>query len=139
MNKIILIGRMVKEPIEKETAKTPVINFTLACDDSMSFDKSYFFDCVAFGNHVKFISQYVHKGDLVSVDGRLIKRFYVNKENKTIYVTEAVVDNINLLQKHGSAASAPKDDVHQAPANVAYNSPKQEFNAKDLEKEDDSA
>ena len=88
MNLWLGLGRMVKDP---ETRYTPqglaVCNFAIACNNKYKnksgeeCEEVYFQNCVAFGNSAGFIAQYVTKGDLVFVEGRLKTEEWEDKQN----------------------------------------------------------
>ena len=103
MNKVILIGRNTKDIELKQTfSGTSAIEFSIAVRrafKNVNGDiESDFFTCIAFGKQAETISKYVKKGDQVAVEGRLQTRSYTNKEGKTIYVTEIIVENCEFLQ-----------------------------------------
>ena len=103
MNRIILIGRNVKEIELKQTASgVSVSEFTIAVNRSFKNAngerESDFFNCIAFSKLAETISRYVKKGDQVGVEGRLQTRNYTNKDGKKVYVTEIIVENVEFLQ-----------------------------------------
>lgn len=100
MNKVFLVGRLSADPILKTTNKgIEFVNITVAVNDLRNKNDSYFLPCVGWNTTATFINQYLKKGDLVGIDGRITRRSYVNKEGKQTYVTEVVIDNINSLSK----------------------------------------
>jgi len=101
MNKVILIGRLVENPIKKvTTTQKTICSLTLAVNDSRNHNETYFIPCTAWTNVADQILSYYSKGDLVEVDGRLTRRSYVNKEGKNTYVTEVVIESISGLSKN---------------------------------------
>lgn len=103
MNKVILIGRTTKDIELKHTRSSKaVVSFSVAVKrtfkNSSGEYESDFFNCVAFGNLAETISRYVHKGDMVSVEGRLQTRTYTDREGNNRYSTETIVENIEFLQ-----------------------------------------
>ncbi|MDR0825696.1 MAG: single-stranded DNA-binding protein [Mycoplasmataceae bacterium] len=98
MNKVFLVGRLVADP-ESYTTKTgnAQARITIATQDNRVKTESYFFPCIAWQNTANFINTYLHKGDLVAVDGKLTRRSFTNREGKTSYVTEIVIDQINSI------------------------------------------
>jgi single-strand DNA-binding protein len=76
LNKIILMGRLVRDPEFKATASgVSVASFTVACDRDFqrggSEQKTDFVDCVAWRKTGEFVSKYFHKGNMIAVSGRL--------------------------------------------------------------------
>jgi len=101
MNKVILIGRLVENPIKKvTTTQKTICSLTLAVNDSRNHNETYFIPCTAWTNVAEQILSYYSKGDLVEVDGRLTRRSYLNKESKNTYVTEVVIESISGLSKN---------------------------------------
>ena len=96
MNKVILMGRLTKEPEIRYTANNiPVCSFTLAVDNRFSKDenkKAEFFNVVAWRNTAEFVGKYFTKGLQVVVSGRLQNRTWEDSEGKKRYVTEVVAD-----------------------------------------------
>ena len=98
MNKVFLVGRLAAEPQGSVTSTgNTVSRISLACQDSYSKDKTYFFPCVAFQNQAKFINTYIKKGDLVAIDGKLVRGSYVNKDGNNVYTTDVVIETIKIM------------------------------------------
>lgn len=98
MNKFIGIGRIVKE-IEKRVTQSgkSVITFTIAIKRDK--ETSDFLNCVAWNSTADFLSQYVNKGDLISVDGKVQSRSYDKSDGNKAYVTEIITNAVSLLSK----------------------------------------
>ena len=104
MNKVILIGRLVKQP---ELNTLPTGNQVVQC--AIAVQRKFknqngeyeadFINFVAFGTTAQLISNYFTKGDRIGLEGRWQRRSYQNKEGVTVYVDEMVVDNIEFLQE----------------------------------------
>lgn len=95
MNKVLLIGYLANDPKQRITAKgIEQATFSLGVTDIRNYNDSYFFQCVAWNNQAKYINTNLKKGALVSIDGRLTRRSYIDSEGKTVYLTEVIVDNI---------------------------------------------
>lgn len=94
MNKVILIGRLTKDPEIRYTQNnTPVCSFTLAVDRRFSKDKQAdFISCQAWQKTAEFISKYFQKGSMIAVVGRIQTRTWEDNEGKKRYVTEVIVD-----------------------------------------------
>ncbi|MDR3163868.1 MAG: single-stranded DNA-binding protein [Mycoplasmataceae bacterium] len=107
MNKVFLVGRLVSDP-EPFTTRNGInqSRITIATQDNRSRNESYFFPCVAWQNAANFINTYLHKGDLVAIDGKLTRRSFVSKEGKTVYITEIVIDMINSIGSKRDNANA---------------------------------
>lgn len=103
MNKVVIIGRNVKDIELKQTGSgTSVVEFGVAVKRPFKSAngeyESDFFNCVAFSKLAETISRYVNKGDLIGLEGRLQMRNYINREGKKVYVTEIIVENVEFLQ-----------------------------------------
>ena len=111
INRVVLVGRLTKDP---ELRKTPnnvsVTTFTLAVDDRPSGARetsTSFFTIVAWNNTADFVAQYIKKGHLVGVDGRLQQRSYENNSGQKVYVIEVIADSVQSYQ--------PKDKDEETP------------------------
>lgn len=107
MNKVVLIGRLVKDSELKFTAGkgTANLTFTLAVDNYNSSTKEKgadFIPIVVWGKQAESLSQYLVKGSQVAVGGRISTRNYENKEGQKIYVTEVVAEQFSGIQLLGS-------------------------------------
>lgn len=103
MNKVILIGRLTKDP---ELKKMPNGDYVLG--NAIAVNRDYtnqqgereadFINFVAFRKTAEVISRYIVKGDKILLEGRWQKRSYVNNNNQTVYVDELIVDKLEFLQ-----------------------------------------
>lgn len=104
MNKCHLIGRMTKDPEVRYTqGGTAVATFTLAVDRRVAKDKpkeADFIPCVVWGKMADgVVKNYCHKGKQVAVEGRIQVRSYDAKDGTKRYVTEVIVNELELLGK----------------------------------------
>ena len=125
MNKVLLIGRITKDPEVRYTQSgIPSVNFTLAVDrgmrDASGNRQADFISCVAWRGQADFISRFVKKGFLLSVEGRIQTRNYQGQDGQTRYVTEVVLDQIENLQ--------PRDPNAQMAPNQGYQQPNYQQN-----------
>lgn len=125
MNVICLCGRLTKDPELRITQSGKgVCTYTLACNRPKRRDEEEaqadFLSCVVWNQAADYLVKYGHKGDRVSVVGRLQTRNYDDKDGKKIYVTEVLVNELTLLQdrKQDSGSdyirtgiSLTKDDI----------------------------
>lgn len=100
MNKVILIGRLTKDPELKYTpgAGTAVTTLTLAVDNynSKSGERTAdFIPVVIWGKQAENTAQYMSKGSQIAVSGRISVRTYDAKDGTKRYVTEVVADTFN--------------------------------------------
>jgi len=104
INRVILVGRLTKDPALRKTANgTSVATFTVACDRRFQGqnqeNQADFINCVAWRQSADFLSQYASKGRLVGVEGRIQTRSYDDQTGKRVYVTEVVCDSVRLLDE----------------------------------------
>jgi single-strand DNA-binding protein len=131
LNKVMLIGRLGKEPEVRAVGETHVANFSIAVDETYKDrngdkqKKTEWVNIVVWGNSVQnFIQPYIHKGDLVYVEGKLQTRSW-EKDGVTKYTTEVNVTDIKGLVTNSDPAPAqnsrPAGNSRpaQRPANTA--------------------
>lgn len=97
MNKVFLIGRLVKDPELRYTGNnTPVATFTLAVRRQAS-EESDFIPIVFWSKQGETCGKYLKKGSRVSVLGRIQVRSYEDKEGKRRYATEVIGESFEFL------------------------------------------
>lgn len=102
MNKVFLIGHLVKDPELRYTSSNiPVASFTLAVNRNFTNQngekETDFINIVAWKKQAENIHKYCFKGSRVSIDGRLQTRTYEDQNGQKRYVTEVVSENIEFL------------------------------------------
>jgi single-strand DNA-binding protein len=102
MNKVILIGRLTKDPELKTTASgIASTNFSVAVQRNFTNHngerEADFINCVAWRKQAENIAKYCNKGSQVAVDGRIQVRSYDGQDGTKKYVTEVVADNVTFL------------------------------------------
>lgn len=111
MNKVILMGRLTRDPevrySQGENA-TAVARYTLAVDrrftrnnDDQTAD---FINCVAFGRSGEFAEKYLHKGTKIAVTGRIQTGSYTNKDGVKVYTTDVVVEDQEFAESKNASA-----------------------------------
>jgi single-strand DNA-binding protein len=103
MNKVVLIGRLTKDPELKYTpgSGTAVTTITLAVDRRFSKDnqkEADFIPVVIWGKSAESTAQYMAKGRLMGVSGRIQTRSYEAKDGGRRYVTEVVAEEVQFLE-----------------------------------------
>jgi single-strand DNA-binding protein len=111
LNRSILAGRLVADPELRYTKnETAVTHFRLAINRNGS-EPADFINCVAWGGLAKICSEYLKKGRLVAVEGRLQVRSYKTKNGQNKTATEVIVDNMQMLDsKFYNAASKASEN-----------------------------
>lgn len=109
MNKVILIGRLTRDPDIRQSGETEVARYTLAVDRRRRANEgdpsADFISCVAFGKSAEFAGQYLHKGMKIAVTGRIQTGSYTNKDGQKIYTTDVVVDSHEFCESKQPAAA----------------------------------
>lgn len=112
LNRVILIGRLTKDPELRYTPQgTPTCTFTLAVDRPYSGSngkkETDFINVVTWRALAETCASYLKRGRLSAVEGRMEVRNYKNSEDKRVYVTEVVADNVRFLD---GTTTTPEDD-----------------------------
>lgn len=110
LNRVILIGRLTKDP---ELRYTPggvaVASFTLAVDRSFTNQQGEreadFIPIVVWRKQAENCANYIGKGSLVAVDGRVQVRTYDAKDGQRRWVTEIIAENVRFLDRRESSGS----------------------------------
>ena len=116
INRVVLVGRLTKDPVLRKTANgASVTSFTLACTRRYKQEgqpDADFINTVVWNKTADSVSQYTHKGSLVSVEGRIQTRSYDDKDGKRVYVTEVVADSVQFLESKSAAASNANSNAY---------------------------
>ncbi|RIO10148.1 MULTISPECIES: single-stranded DNA-binding protein [Mammaliicoccus] len=107
INRTVLVGRLVRDPEYRTTPSgVQVATFTLAVNRTFTNQQGEreadYINCVVFRKTAENVNQYLSKGKLAGVDGRLQSRSYENKEGQKVFVTEVVCDNVQFLEPKDS-------------------------------------
>jgi len=117
LNRMILTGRLTKDPeIRYTKEEVPLARFTVAVNDIKKKDGTSnvnFFNCVAWRGLAGICGQYLKKGSLVAIEGKMQFRPYESKGQKK-QMTEVLVDNMLMLDKSFfTAASSSKSEKEE--------------------------
>lgn len=116
LNRVILIGRLTADPNLRYTpAGVAVAQFTLAVDRPFGGDKKEtdFIPVVTWRQLAETCANYLRKGRLTAVEGRIQVRNYDDKDGKKVYITEVIADNVRFLERKdqdGSQETAKRSD-----------------------------
>lgn len=116
MNKIMLIGRIVRDPETQSTQSgIKYSRFSIAVDRPFSEDQTDFIPVVAWRNQASFIESYLKKGSLISIEGRFTSSRYTNSENQQVTRYEVTAERVNSLesraQREAREASTREVDI----------------------------
>ena len=116
MNKVVLIGRLTRDPELRYTSSNiPSATFSLAVNrpfqNQNGVREADFINIVVWRKQAETAKKYLTKGSLISIEGRIQTRNYDGADGKKVYVTEVVADNFEFLETKGQKSNAPMPDV----------------------------
>ena len=130
LNRIVLVGRLTKDP---ELRYTPsgiaVATFTLAVNRNFTNDQGErdadFINCVVWRRPAENAANFLKKGSLAGVDGRIQTRSYENNEGRRVYVTEVIAESVQFLEPknanewrdQGNSNQSYRNENNAPPAN----------------------
>lgn len=115
MNKVILIGRLTRDPEVRYSAgegSMAIASYTLAVDRRRRANggpeeqTADFIRCTAFGRNGEFAEKYLKKGTKILVQGRIQTGSYTNKDGQTVYTTDVIVDEHEFVESRNASAGA---------------------------------
>lgn len=103
LNRAVIVGRLTRDPDLRYTPNgVAVANFTVAANrpfkNQQGEQEADFINCVAWRNQAENLANYMKKGSLIGVDGRIQTRSYDNKDGNRVFVTEVLTENIQFLE-----------------------------------------
>ena len=112
MNRVILSGRLVKEPeVRVTTTEKTVCTFTLAVARRFTNGETDFINIVAWGKTAEYCGNHLNKGQLINLEGRLQIRSYEDKNKTKHWISEVIADNVeNMDRKKEKSEPSPMDD-----------------------------
>lgn len=116
MNKVILMGRLTRDPKVTWTQGNPstcIARFTLAVDRRYKRegeDNADFINCVTIGKTAEFAEKYLHQGTKVVGCGRIQTGSYTNNDGKRVHTTDVVLEEVEFAE---SKAAAQKNEGNQ--------------------------
>ena len=135
MNKVILMGRLTRDPDVRYSAgenALAIARYTLAVDRRFNRNgeaSADFINCVVFGRGAEFAEKYLRQGVKIAVTGRIQTGSYTNREGQKVYTTEVVVDDQEFAESkaasEGYASSRPQAGGYAGgrPADIAPAAP----------------
>lgn len=133
INTVTLVGRITRDPeLRKTGTDKSVVNFTLAVNRQFNREETDFIQVVTWNQSADFVANYVNKGDLLGVVGRIETGSYEDRETgKTIYTTEVVANSVQALESRSekeSRQSEPQERTgfesqERKPAQPTYMNP----------------
>lgn len=107
INRVVLVGRLTKDPSLSYTQSgIAVCRFTLACNRPFKSEsgeqQADFINCVAWRKQAENVANYLRKGSLAGVDGRIQTGSFEGQDGKKVYTTEVVADSVQFLEPKSS-------------------------------------
>ena len=118
MNKVILIGRLTRDPEVRYQAgegSMAIARYTLAVDRRRSRNAQAgeqtadFIRCTAWGYNADFAEKYLKKGTKILVQGRIQTGSYTNKDGQTVYTTDVIVDEHEFVESKNASGGSSFD------------------------------
>ena len=103
MNKVVLVGRLTKDPELRYAAGSDVAvcKFTVAVN-RMKKDEADFINCVAFNKPAELIAQYLGKGKQIAISGSIRTGSYTAQDGSKRYATDVVVETFDFIDSNSS-------------------------------------
>lgn len=124
MNKVILIGRLTRDPdvrYSQGEKATAIARYTLAVDRRFKREgeqNADFINCVAFGKNGEFVEKYLRQGTKIAIIGRIQTGSYINRDGQKVYTTDVVVEEHEFAEsKKASEESSSYGQEQQSPVN----------------------
>ncbi|OLS05170.1 single-stranded DNA-binding protein [Staphylococcus epidermidis] len=120
INRVVLVGRLTKDPEFRTTQNdVSVATFTLAVNRNFKNkngeQQADFINVVVFRQQAENVNNYLSKGNLAGVDGRIQSRSYENKEGQRVYITEVLADSVQFLEpKNNQSNNRPQQQSGKA-------------------------
>lgn len=140
INNVVLVGRITRDPEVRYTqSNIASVNFTIAVDRGFTAQngdrQSDFINCVAWRQSADFMAQYIKKGYMIGITGRIQTRSYQANDGTTRYVTEVVCDSVQNLQPRDAAVAQTSPSVQPARQQAPKAQPT-EFDVTDVSEDD---
>lgn len=126
MNRVVLVGRLTKDPELRYTPNgVPVATFTLAVNRTFTNQQGEretdFINCVIWRRPAENVANFLKKGSLAGVDGRIQTRNYEGQDGKRVYVTEVLAESVQFLEPKNASGGRSDNDSYNAPSREQSN------------------
>lgn len=113
MNKVILLGRMTRDPEFRAGAeeKNNVTRFSIAVDRRSKDAGADFVNCVSFGKTAEVISKFFQKGSKILICGRIVTGNYINKDGVKVNTFDVNVEEFEFVDKKDSSTPVASSDA----------------------------
>lgn len=124
INRVVLVGRLTKDPELRYTPSgVPMTRFTIAVNRTFTNQQGEreadFISCVAWRKQAENLANFMKKGNLIGIEGRIQTGSYEGQDGKRVYTTDVVVDSVQFLEPR-SAGTTPQYGTQQYGNQPAY-------------------
>src|SRR5690625_4934080 len=108
MNRVVLVGRLTRDPDLRYTPNgVAAANFNIACNrpfrNQQGEQEADVINCVVWRKAAESLANYMKKGSMIGVDGRVQTRSYEGQDGKMVYVTEVMAESVQFLEPKGAS------------------------------------
>lgn len=144
MNRVVLVGRLTKDPdLSYTPAGAAVATFTLAVNrpfkNGQGEQEADFIQCVVWRKPAENVANFLKKGSLTGVDGRVQTRNYEGNDGKRVYVTEIVAESVQFLEPKQNAVEGSTPNNNQNEASYSNNNKNGSYRASSSQNSDSFA
>lgn len=143
INRVVLVGRITRDPeLRKTSVGISVVRFTLAVNRRKTKEgdqEADFINCQVWRHSADFLANYVKKGAMLGIEGRIQTRSYKDQNDRTVYVTEVVCESVQLLAQK-QASNVQNQEAHtntntyqESPSYQEYGATASEFGSDTLD------
>ncbi|EAC3408815.1 single-stranded DNA-binding protein [Listeria monocytogenes] len=141
MNRVVLVGRLTKDPDLRYTpAGAAVATFTLAVNrpfkNTQGEQEADFINCVVWRKPAENVANFLKKGSMAGVDGRVQTRNYEDKDGKRVFVTEVVAESVQFLEPKNNNTGGSTSNNYQGEVNYSNNNKTSSYRADTSQKSD---
>ena len=129
MNKVVLIGRLTRDPEirysnQQDGTQMAIARYSLAVDRKGKDSGADFISCVAFNKQGEFAEKYLKQGMKIGIIGRIQTGSYTKQDGQKVYTTDVIVEEHEFCEKKADSEleSAP-DDFVQVPEDATKDLP----------------
>lgn len=127
INRVVLVGRLTKDPDLRYTPSgVAVARFTLAVNRTFSNQQGEreadFINCVVWRKPAENVANFLKKGSLAGVEGRIQTGSFEGQDGKRVYTTDVVADSVQFLEPRGASGDRPQGQSYGAPSQNQYSS-----------------
>jgi single-strand DNA-binding protein len=129
MNKVILMGRLTRDPevrYSQGASQTAVARFSIAVDRRFKREgepDADFFNCTCFGKQAEFVERYLHKGTKIVTSGRIQNDNYTNKDGQMVYSVRVMVEEIEFAESKNASGAGEGGYAGGSAAGSVRNTP----------------